>query len=231
MPVSTVAATHALGLLLLFARTGHCQTAISRDPDQRLVDMQARLDAGQPAASRWWYGWIGGYTALTLAQGAVFAQSSDPGVRANMVVGTGGSLFGVLCTLVTRLPAIDAGDALRAGSSSGSYGARVALGERLLNDSADAELLGRSWLAHGIGAVVASAQGLVLWLGYRRPVDGAISFASSLAISEVQIFSQPIRAIEDRDQYRKALVPKLQPVQPQLGLAMLPPVAVIWARF
>ncbi len=229
--VRVLCTSQAVWLVLELARSAHAQGSLRLEPNQRLVELQARLDDGQPGATRWWYGWLGGYLALTVGQGVVFAVSPDAGLRANMLVGGAGSLAGILCTLASRLPAMDAGDRLRAISPSDVQGFKVAAGERLLDDSADAEVFGRSWIAHGVGILIASAQGLVLWKGYQRPGDGAFSFVSSLAVSEVQIFSQPTRAIDDRREYRQGSISPPQQRQPLLGLAMFPQSVVIWGRY
>src|SRR5512133_2271179 len=69
--------------------------------------------------------------------------------------------------------------------------------------NAEAERLGRSWLPHALGAAVAAAQGLVLWVGFHQPVDGAECAALSLVIAEAQIFTQPMRAMDDLAEYQR----------------------------
>ena len=175
-------------------------TGNAQAQEDRLELLQDRLDAGEGTSTVWWYGWLGTYSALTVGQGAVYFATDDDQLRANALVGSAGSLLGVVSVLASRLPSISAGADLR--RVSGSTRQKITAGEALLDESAEAEAFGRSWVSHGLGFLVAAGQGAVLWGAYDLPVDGAISFAVSLAMSELQIFTQPTRAIDDRREYR-----------------------------
>lgn len=44
--------------------------------------------------------------------------------------------------------------------------------------------------------------GLVVWLGFKRPfLEGVENFAINTAVTEAQIWSQPVRAIRDYKRY------------------------------
>lgn len=178
-----------------------------------VVLIQNHLDQGTAAARWWWYGWLGGYSVATVAQGAVGVATHDRALRATMLVGAGGSALGALSVIAFPFPPTYAANELRA-SEGRPVPERHALALESLRACADAETLGRSWLPHALGVAVAAAQGLVLWIGFDQPLDGAGSAAVSLLVSEAQIFSQPMRAVDDYANYqRQFLRPRPTAVQ------------------
>jgi hypothetical protein len=76
--------------------------------------------------------------------------------------------------------------------------------EKLLQQNAMNEKMGRSFKTHAICTAVNLGSGLVTWLGFKRSVwAGLGNFALNEAITETQIFTQPRRAIRDYDNYVK----------------------------
>jgi hypothetical protein len=191
----------------------------------RVAFIQNRLDQGTASARWWWYGWLGGYSVATLAQAAVGVATHDRALRATMLVGAGGSALGALSVVAFPFPPTYAANEVRA-SEGLPVSERHVLALESLRACADAETLGRSWLPHALGLAVATAQGLVLWIGFEQPLDGATSAAVSLLVSEAQIFSQPMRAVDDFASYqRQFLRPRPTAVQWRLtpspgGLAL-----------
>ena len=167
----------------------------------RIAFIQSRLDEGTASARWWWYGWLGGYSVATIAQGAVGIATHDHELRATMLVGAGGSALGAIGVVAMPFPSTYAAGELRASTWLPAP-QRQALALDHLESCADAEQLGRSWLPHALGVAVAAAQGLVLWVGFDQPRDAAETAAVSLLISEAQIFTQPMRAVDDLESYR-----------------------------
>jgi hypothetical protein len=80
--------------------------------------------------------------------------------------------------------------------------AKLAQAESLLRECAQREKDGRSWKTHVLTGAVNAAGGLVVWLGFKRSFwEGAANFALNTAVTEIQIWSQPTRAIEDYQDY------------------------------
>jgi hypothetical protein len=169
---------------------------------RRTQFIQTRLDQGTASARWWWYGWLGGYSVAAVAQGAVGLATHDEALRASMLVGAAGSALGTISVIAMPFPPTHAASELRASAGmTAQQRHTLALGS--LKSCADAEKLGRSWLPHALGAAVAVAQGLVLWIGFDQPVDGAASAALSLVVAEAQIFTQPMRAVDDLASYER----------------------------
>lgn len=169
---------------------------------RRTEFIQGRLDQGTASAQWWWYGWLVGYSASALAQGAIGIATRDEALRATMLVGAAGAALGALSVVAFPFPPAHSASELRA-SEGATVQERYSFALRSLKANADAERLGRSWLPHALGAAVAAAQGLVLWVGFHQPVDGAESAALSLVIAEAQIFTQPMRAMDDLAEYQR----------------------------
>jgi len=158
-----------------------------------------KLEEGTSTAQAWWWGWAGTYAVLTVGQGVVALVASDRDLRINMLVGSASSLLGFGFVLITDFPARYAIAELdeMPDDTAEERTAKQNRARELLRASAQAEIDGRSWIIHFLGLSVAVAQGLVLWLAFDLPVDGAINAGISLAISEAQIWTQPTRAIDD----------------------------------
>ncbi|MRG97009.1 hypothetical protein [Polyangium spumosum] len=173
---------------------------------RRIAFLQARLDRGTAPANRWWYGWYTGWTALTVGQGAVAVAITDPGLRADAAVGAVGSSLGLIPLSFVPFPARHAAADLRAmpDATPDERRKKLARGERLLRESAESEVLRRKWFNHVLSGTVSTGVGLVLALGYGRPVTGALSATIGIALSEAQIFTMPTAAIDDWEEYRRS---------------------------
>ena len=162
--------------------------------------IQSRLDQGTDPARQWYYGWLVGYSVAAAVQGSIGIATHDEALRASMLVGAAGSALGTLSVIAFPFPPTHAASELRA-SDGLTLQQRHAFALESLRTCAEAERQGRSWLPHALGVAVAAAQGLVLWVGFDQPIDGAESAAVSLVVSEAQIFSQPVRAVDDLARY------------------------------
>lgn len=187
----------------------------------RIEWIQRRLDAGTPAADRWWYGWYTGFTALTVAQALVAGAVTDPGTRADMAVGAVSSALGVaplgLFGFRARFAAADLREI--SGTTLDERRRKLRVAERLLEGAADDEAFGRSWVSHLAGVGVSVAGGVVLAVGYDRLESGLVSIASGLLLSELTIWTQPTDAIDARREYAAGAFRAARPV-PAYGVAL-----------
>ncbi|HVN76547.1 MAG TPA: hypothetical protein VMT19_09535 [Thermoanaerobaculaceae bacterium] len=170
----------------------------------RLDFIQGSLDRGRAAADVWWNGWLAGYGAATLGQVAAYAETDSEKSKQDMRVGAATTALGAIGQLVFPLDAGRLAVRLRAilGDTPEARRAKLAAAEAFLRRSAAQEELGRSWQAHAVAGAVNVAAGLVIWKHYKRPArDGLAAFAVGELISEIQIFTQPTRAIRDRREY------------------------------
>jgi hypothetical protein len=76
--------------------------------------------------------------------------------------------------------------------------------EKLLEDRTEMEINLRKLKAHIIPEAFNLTSGLVTWIGFHRTIwDGVVNFGLNCAITEAQIWSQPIRARREFKRYRE----------------------------
>lgn len=236
-PATLVSTCVALLALASGAAAQTAATMTDAEVTGRLAYIQRALDGGRHAADLWTYGWIGGYSAATAAQLAVYNSSDDEKQRQNMLVGAWTTGVGAIGTLVFPVEAGRFAARLRAvpAETPEARRAKLATAEGYLRKAAAQEALGRSWQAHVLSGAVNLAAGLVIWKHYDRPSsDGLSTFVIGQAISEAQIFTQPTRAIRDLRDYesRTDFAPSASgEVRPEWHFGITPGGVVVGVRF
>jgi hypothetical protein len=184
----------------------------------RLAFITSALDAGQPGAKRWWYGWIAGYSAGAVAMGVLAATNwnepvietfapvpePDRSCAQDMLVGSATFALGVAGLLIDPFVPATAGRKLRPlpEGTSMERMAKLRRAEELLRQCARRERDGRSMKTHLMNAGVNAAAGVVTAAAFKRPwTDGLITFVTGEAVSLLNIFSQPMRATRDLKKY------------------------------
>ena len=165
---------------------------------RRLAFLSHHLESGTAAADRWWYCWYAGYTALTVGQFTLAIAVTDPKARPDYVVGAVASSLGVIpLGFFPFTPRLAAGH-LRVypATTPTERRRKLAAAERLLHAASDVEIQGRSWITHALGLSVSLATGLVLGLGYHSTRGALLNSLGGVAITELQIFTQPTAAID-----------------------------------
>jgi hypothetical protein len=172
--------------------------------DKQLKELRGTVPHEAIRFQRWWYGWLAGYSAATAVQGAVSLTTEDKTLRQDMALGAATTLFGAAGQLISPMfaynsPLRNSLDELKADSvrelSPDQY-------EELLKALAVREKEGRSWKTHAIAGVVNLGSGLITWLGFKRTVwDGLANFALNTAVTEAQIWTQPVRAVKAYQKY------------------------------
>jgi hypothetical protein len=172
-------------LLPLDGQTIKPDTIASYRPDE----IQKALEHDRSDAQYWWYGWLGAYSVATIGQGAVYFTSETKPLRQDMALGSATTLFGALGQIVTPMT--------KREKNISQYNQ-----EDLLSDLAYREKAGRSWKIHAVTGAVNIGSGLITWLGFKRSFrDGVENFLLNTAITEAQIWTQPVRAVKDYEKY------------------------------
>jgi hypothetical protein len=185
---------------------------------ERLSFVESTLYSGQPRAKTWWYGWIAGYSAGAVAMGGLAAghwndtkldpqtqhKVHDRDFAEDMLVGSGTFALGVAGLLVDPFVPANGPDRLRSMPDGTPEERRLKLekAEDLLRQCARRERDGRGWLTHLLNLGANAAAGLVTVWAFDRPwSDGLLTFATGEAVSLLNIFSQPRRAVRDLNNY------------------------------
>jgi len=185
---------------------------------ERLNFIENALSSAQPRAKTWWYGWIAGYSAGAVVMGSLAAvhwkdvksdpqtgqQVPDRGFAEDMLVGSATFALGVGGLLIDPFVPAYGPDKFRVMPESTPEECRLKLqkAEELLRECARREKDGRGWLTHLLNLGANAAAGLVTVLAFDRPwSDGLLTFATGEAISLLNIYTQPRRAIRDLENY------------------------------
>jgi len=210
---------------ILFFQFHHI-SAQNEIPDSLITErtrvIEKMLIQGKPNADRWWYGWLAGYSAATVGQVGIVILSDDKELRQDMAVGAASTLFGAVGQILTaRLPSPEHLSRIPENTHEERV-QKLKNAEEMLKTSAQREKAGRNWQTHAIAGVVNIGGGLVTWLGFKRSVwAGVENFAISQAVSEVQIWMQPTRAIKDYKKYCRKYIEGENPANPKLNPAWL----------
>jgi len=213
----------AVVLAILSMAGAYAQQVASIPDDQvkeRLSFVEKALDAGQPRAGTWWYGWIAAYSAGTAVQWGLCLghwndtkpadntpnapRVHDRKLAQDMLVGGATTALGVGGLLIDPfLPAFGSRDlkTLPEGTAEERL-AKLQKAEELLRRCAQREKDGQGWTTHLLNLGVNAAAGIVTAAAFKRPwTDGLITFATSEAVSLINIYTQPRRAIHDWGDY------------------------------
>jgi hypothetical protein len=173
---------------------------------ERIAYIQNALQRSATPVDVWWYGWLGAYSAATVAQGAVALSSNELATRQDMGLGACTTILGAALQLATP---IHTGKDARylatlPDSTQEQKLKKLAMAESLLKGNALKEKAGRSWQIHALNEAVNLGSGLITWLAFKRTVwDGVENFLINSAITEAQIWTQPTKTIRDYTDYSR----------------------------
>jgi hypothetical protein len=173
---------------------------------ERIQCIQKMLDDGKKNANLWWNGWLIGYSALTVGQGAGIFLGNTESARIEWGFGSFTSLLGVVSLVLAPMPAGYAPDRLAQTPENNQEEEfkKLYYAEDLLKLSAQREKAGRSWKMHALCGVVDAGVELIYYYGFNQSLSSGIrDFAINTVISEAQILTQPTRAIKDYKNYCK----------------------------
>jgi hypothetical protein len=213
-----VGAVVALVLSLLCPGFARAQEASLTDEQvkERLGSIESALKAGQPRAETWWYGWIGAYYTGALAGGILAASRwtdrkiedgetvPDRKFAEGMLVSGATLVLGVGGLIIDPFTPAYASDKLRPmpENTAEERLAKLEKAEELLRQCARRERSGRSWSIQLLNAGANAAGAVALKAAFHQSWGSAlVSFASGEAISLLNIFTQPMRAVRDLNDY------------------------------
>lgn len=171
---------------------------------ERIEYIRNVLEQGKPASKLWWNGWLYGYAAATAGQGAVALATNSLSTRQDMVLGAATTLIGAAGQLAMPMLPSFAPKKLELipEDTPEERLYKLERAEELFEACALREKDGRSWKMHAASGAVNLGSGLVTWLGFKRTIwAGLGNFALNTAITEAQIWTQPVRAIREYKEY------------------------------
>lgn len=169
--------------------------ASAQEQDTRIREIEAELGPLEAPVERWWWSWLAIHLALAAGQATWAAVTDDHGTRVDRLTGMTSALLGAGMLLVFVPPEMSAPDDL-AEHAGASTLERRRHAEDVFADVVRAEHRAHSLLNHLLLFGWAIASGTFLWLGYDRPVSGALQAGSVVLIGELRILTRPTGAID-----------------------------------
>jgi hypothetical protein len=168
------------------------------DVSRRLQRIEALLEEEQPRARTWKTSWMIAYGVLTLGQGTFALLTDDDAMRAEYGVGAVKSGLGFGALLVFPFRAAHAASDLRElpARTPAERRRKLREAERLLEESAADEELAAGWPGRVAASLVNLAGAYYLWIEHEEFARGWISLGTGMAVSELQIRTQPTRLTE-----------------------------------
>jgi hypothetical protein len=228
----SLALVFALALQLVPSGSARAQQAALTDDQvrERLSYIENVLQTGRPGAKTWLYGWVAAYSVGAVAGGILaashwhdtklegtetvpdreFAEGMLVG-GATLVLGVGGMLIDPFVPAwaskkLNRLPE----------STAGERQAKLDKAEELLRQCARRQARGRGLTTHLLNLGANAAAGIVTKVGFHQSWGSAlVTFAGGEAVSLLNIFTQPTRAIRDLDAYEIKYLGKKGAVMPE----------------
>jgi hypothetical protein len=188
------------GILILCTFLSFCQLSgqvAEIRPSPELQTQGLRKMALQDASSvnRWWWGWLGGYSAATIGQGIAGISADKLSFRQDMFLSGVTTLVGAVGQLVSPVQPVNLRKWREMENSDASDQTKRDEYLKYLQKMAVAEKKGRGWQMHLASGAVNLGSGLVTWLGFKRTwKDGLVNFALNTVVTEAQIWSQPMKA-------------------------------------
>ena len=212
------AAELIFGLFLGSAYPQENRTLSDEQIKEQLSFIENALYSAQPRAKAWWVGWISAYSAGAVVMGglATFHWDdkkldpetqrlvSDRGFAEDMLVGSTTFALGVGGLVIDPFVPAYGPNRLRAMPQKTLEERRLKLqkAEELLRECARREKDGRGWLTHLLNLGANAAAGLVTVWAFDRPwSDGLLTFVTGEAVSLMNIYTQPRRAVSDLHNY------------------------------
>ena len=192
-------------LILLFATARPAHAA--EDCEAQLAFVRDRLSTDARHGRTWTWSWGIGYSAVALGQAGLAFTRDTEGEKAELFVGAGKSVLGLVPVFTRRLPALNDAGTLEARLAATPAGpercALVAEATRMLEASADNEAFARGWLAHTLTVLVNAGGLAIVGFGYDRWKTGTVGALVGVAIGELAIWTRPAQSLFGRDEYRR----------------------------
>jgi len=186
-----------IACLISISQVAAQQSVTFSGTEEQLNIVKTILHKDAQRRSTWWWGWLGGYSAATAGQIIVGISSDKLSVRQDMYLGAVTTLAGAAGQLFSPVspPFHSVQNQAYANGASIAQNEQLTIAQEMLKAYARQEAEGRSWKIHALSGAVNLSSGLITWIGFKRTwKDGLLNFALNTAITEAQIWSQPMLA-------------------------------------
>jgi hypothetical protein len=171
--------------------------------DARLKFIESRIASQSPGAKYWQYGWTGFHAASAVGQAILAVDANDSDDEINYLVGAAKSTGALAQMMIKPLPVVQSSIQFQEMPSQtrDERITKLAVGESLLNINAERASTRTGWKRHLVG-IGANLLGGGIIAAFGDSSDAVTSTLIGISVSEMNIWTEPSRAINDLEDYR-----------------------------
>lgn len=160
---------------------------------QRLDFIQHQFEQTRDHSKTWQWGWFGFFGTAAAVQGIVANTIDDDKLQYDMSVGAVTSFLGAADMLLNPMQSHNYSDRLQNLSSDtdAARADKLQQAESWLDKAAAREAYEQSWTNHLLAGLVNGLAGLAVAYDDKRPIDGLLTFATGMAVTEFKIYTAP----------------------------------------
>ena len=170
---------------------------------QRIDFIQQQFEQSRDHSEMWQWGWFGFLGSATLVQGVGANIVDDDKLQYDMSVGAITSFLGATDMLLNPMKSHNYSDQLQSMKINSKIEKEEKLrqGESWLAKAAAREAYEQSWTNHLLAGLVNGLAGLAVAYDDKRPIDGWLTFATGVAVSEFKVYTAPQSMMKAQQAY------------------------------
>lgn len=174
------------------------------EQQQRIDFIQQQFLDTQDHSKTWQWGWFGFLGSAAAVQGIAANTVDDDKLQYDMSVGAVTSFLGAADMLLNPMQNHNFSDQLQKmdSSSMSEKSNKLQQAESWLAKAAAREAYEQSWTNHLLAGLVNGLAGLAVAYDDKRPIDGLLTFATGVAVSEFKIYTAPQTMIAAQQAYQ-----------------------------
>jgi hypothetical protein len=163
------------------------------DEQQKIDFIEQQFEQTKDHSQTWQWGWFGFLGSAATVQGIAANTVDDDKLQYDMSVGAVTSFLGAADMLMNPMNSHNYSDQLQGMESRNpaQKSAKLQQAETWLAEAAAREAYEQSWTNHLLAGLVNGLAGLAVAYDDKRPIDGWLTFATGLAVSEFKVYTAP----------------------------------------
>jgi hypothetical protein len=174
------------------------------DEQQKIDFIEQQFEQTKDHSQTWQWGWFGFLGSAATVQGIAANTVDDDKLQYDMSVGAVTSFLGAADMLMNPMKSHNYSDQLQAMESNNAAqkSAKLQQAETWLAETAAREAYEQSWTNHLLAGLVNGLAGLAVAYDDKRPIDGWLTFATGVAVSEFKVYTAPQTMIAAQQAYQ-----------------------------
>jgi hypothetical protein len=176
----------------------------ANDEQQQINFIQKQFDQVRDHNQIWQWGWFGFLGTAATVQGIGASVVDDDKLQYDMTVGAITSFLGAADMLLNPIKTHNYSDQLQdmKSNNAAESASKLAQAESWLAQAAAREAYEQSWTNHLLGGLVNGLAGLAVAYDDKRPIDGWLTFATGVAVTEFKIYTAPQEMMRAQQTYQ-----------------------------